>query len=139
MEKNRTLEDKLLIAGVVILAVGTMLGLLWHYYLYRFVELPACIWDKYMHIYCPGCGGTRSFLALMRGEVLLSLWYHPLVPYAAAMYLCFMLRGVAGKLSGGRIRGMRFHTWYLYLALGIVMVNLVVKNLLRLVWNIEMF
>lgn len=39
----------------------------------KYVPLPPCITYTVFHIYCPGCGMTRSVIALLKGEVLLSL------------------------------------------------------------------
>ena len=38
-----------------------------------------CPVHHFLHIYCPGCGSTRSFLSLVRGDVLMSLHYNPIV------------------------------------------------------------
>ena len=39
---------------------------------------------------CPGCGGTRAFYYLFRGEFLKSLAYHPVVIAGAAAYVHYM-------------------------------------------------
>ena len=43
------------------------------YFVINNVRLPQCFFNKYLHIYCPGCGMTRAAEALMRGDILLSL------------------------------------------------------------------
>ena len=30
--------------------------------------LPPCLFYKFTNLYCPGCGGTRAFFALSRGD-----------------------------------------------------------------------
>lgn len=98
-----------------------------------------CIWNEYLHVYCPGCGGTRSVIALLHGHFLTSLWYHPLVLYTAVMAGGFLFTNLLPYITGGRgPKPWRFHNWYLYVALGIVVVNCIVKNMLRYIWNIEM-
>lgn len=133
-----------------------------------------CIWDKMLGIYCPGCGGTRAVLALLQGKLLLSLWYHPFVLYAAVLYAGFMLSHTAAGFWNlyGRIRqkravvliralvhrrtagtdegkiqetdalpfqstqrqlcGMKFHPWYLYVGVALIVINFIFKNVLRL-------
>ncbi len=39
-------------------------------------ELP-CLIKKAFHVECPGCGLQRSFIALLRGDVLQSLHFYP--------------------------------------------------------------
>lgn len=41
-------------------------------------ESPCLVHDLF-HIYCFGCGGTRALFALLRGELLQSLYYNPAV------------------------------------------------------------
>lgn len=37
-----------------------------------------CYIRVHWKLYCPGCGGTRAFLALMQGDVIQSLKYNPI-------------------------------------------------------------
>jgi len=47
---------------------------------------PPCLFRSAFGLPCPGCGLTRSIVALWRGDLLLSLRYHPLgLPAMAAM------------------------------------------------------
>jgi hypothetical protein len=96
-----------------------------------------CFFHKYTGYYCPGCGGTRAVIALFHGNFLRAAWYHPLVPYGAVLYLWFMVSNTIEILSGERWKiGMHFRETYLYIALGILAVNWVIKNVLLAVWGI---
>ena len=44
-----------------------------------------CLFHLLTGLYCPGCGGTRAFRALLAGNLLLSIRYHPLVAYMAVV------------------------------------------------------
>lgn len=88
--------------------------------------------------YCPGCGGTRAVNALFHGDILASLWYHPLVLYTVVVFGGFMLTNTLKKLHVAHIAGWKFHNWYLWVALGIVAVNWIVKNVLLLVFQIKL-
>ena len=37
--------------------------------------------------YCPGCGGTRAVRSLLKGDLRMSIQYHPLVLYAVIVFL----------------------------------------------------
>ena len=97
-----------------------------------------CIFLTVFHLYCPGCGGTRAIRCLLQGHLLQSFWYHPLVLYGAVMYLIFMGSHTLEFLTKGRIHGLRFRAWYLWTALGILVVNLIVKNVLFLGFGISL-
>ena len=46
-------------------------------YIIKFVTAE-CYFRTHLGIYCPGCGGTRAFLALVHGHFLQSLKYNPI-------------------------------------------------------------
>ena len=48
-----------------------------------------CVMSRVLHLYCPGCGGTRAVKALLRGNIMVSALYHPFVIYCAAVALVF--------------------------------------------------
>lgn len=139
MKQHKSLEDQLFYIGLAFLALGSII--IWVYFqaISSEIKPPSCIWDRLFGIYCPGCGGTRAMSALFQGRLLLSLWYHPLVPYTAVIFGSFMGSQGFARLTGYRyIKGLRFHNWYLYVAIIIIIVNFIAKNLLRLLWHITM-
>lgn len=81
-------------------------------------------------IYCPGCGGTRAVWELLQGNILKSLYYHPFVPYCALLYGWFMISHTADRLSHRRFSiGLKFRNAYLYVGLGIILLNWSLRNL----------
>lgn len=125
------------------------------------IPLPPCVFRGLTGLYCPGCGGTRSFIALLHGQFLRSLIYHPVVPYGAVLYLIYACRNLLALLAiafrrpgssrrakhlnaaAGRwplkcARGMAFHNGYLYGAVAIILVNWAVKNFLLLAFHLPM-
>jgi len=139
MNQKKKLEDQLYYAGLIVFVLSILA--LWIYYRLLPLQLFAdgCVWQRVLGIYCPGCGGTRAVNALLHGNILLSLWYHPLVPYTAILFGAFMVSQTAARSTKYRyFKGMRFHNWFLYLALVILIINFVGKNLLRFVWNITL-
>ena len=80
--------------------------------------------------YCPGCGGTRAVRALLAGKWLRSFVLHPFVPYAALLSGWFMISQTIERVSGSRIRiALRFRDVYIWIALLLIVVNCLVKNL----------
>ena len=47
----------------------------------RFIQMTdvGCFVRRKFHIYCPGCGGTRAVIALLKFDFRQSLYYNPIV------------------------------------------------------------
>lgn len=78
--------------------------------------------------YCPGCGGTRAVRFLLQGDVWNSFYYHPVVLYMAVGITVFMISHSLKHLTKGKIRGIHFHANFLYIGLGIILINMLIKN-----------
>ena len=137
MKKDSTLEAYLYRMGLWALVIGIPVILLYFLVWNRYIHIP-CFMDAFFHIYCLGCGGTRAFAALLRGDLLASVWYHPLVPYSTVMYLGYMGSHSLERLHVPKVKGWKFHSWYLYTALVLLIANFVIKNIARCVWDIHM-
>lgn len=138
MKKCKSLEDELFLIGLIFLAAGFTAWALIHFWLGKFLPAVPCFFSNVLGIYCPGCGGTRAAAALVHGQFLKSVWYHPLVPYGAVLGGGFMLTQGLHRLGVKCIKCWEFHSWYLYAAIIILVGNFLVKNMLRLVWGITM-
>lgn len=136
-KKSISLEQGLYIAGIVILAAG--LPLLLFYLSLPEETFSACVLYDIFGIYCPGCGGSRAVRALLSGDIGTALYYHPFVPYAAVLFFVFMLSHTLHLCSGGRLKGLRFHSWFLYSALFIIILNFMIKNILKFCFGIVAF
>lgn len=138
--KTPTVEDSFYLIG------WCLIGLTMIYILFSAVTgfhithyMMPCILHSLTGYYCPGCGGTRAVLSLMHGDLLRSFLYHPFVPYAAVICGWFMLSQSIERISGHRIRiGMRYHDYHLWIALVLVVLSFVVKNILLLGWGIRL-
>ena len=89
-------------------------------------------------LYCGGCGGTRAVFALLKGNIRLSLYYHPLILYLAICYLFVLVRGAIAFFSGGRYGFMKFRLVYVYIGVGITLVQLIVKNYFLLRYGVHL-
>ena len=64
---------------------------------------------------------------------------HPFVPYTAVFGGWFMLSQTLQRISRGRLHiGMHFRPLYMWLALAIIVVNCIVKNMLILFCGIHL-
>lgn len=100
-------------------------------------HMPPCLFHKFTGLYCPGCGGTRAFFALISGHVLMSLYYHPLVVYTALCLTWGLFKIVLYKLSKGKLIVFMPRTdLLLQIAVVIITVNCLLRNILYLGWGI---
>lgn len=102
------------------------------------ITIPSCFIYTILGLYCPGCGGTRAVNALLQGQLLQSLWYHPLVLYTIVVFGIFMISHTLERLKIGSISGLKFREWHLYVALGIMVVNWIGKNILLHAFHITL-
>ncbi len=132
--KNSSLEDKLFLAGIWGVLLGAMI-LIW-YVRFFLPHMPfgGCMFHAVTGLYCPGCGGTRAVLALLHGDLVRSLRYHPVVPYGVGLYVLFMGSHLLERIHVPRVKGMRFHGWYLYVALLIIIVHVLYLNVIGVSW-----
>lgn len=54
------------------------------------------------HVYCPFCGGTRAALALLHGDILLSLRYNPTTILLCVLAAYYEVCVIAAILTGKR-------------------------------------
>lgn len=101
--------------------------------------VPPCMFHKITGLYCPGCGGTRAVFSFFRGEIVRSFKFHPLVPYTFILGGWFMLSQTVERLSKHRIKiGMSFRIIYIWIALVIITVNWIVKNMFILICGVHL-
>lgn len=95
-----------------------------------------CLFHTLTGAYCPGCGGTRALAALLRGNILLSFLYHPLVPYLAAAVPFFLFYYLYCRKKKKTL-SQRVWKNVLFFGLGLLAVNVLVKNYLLLAEEID--
>lgn len=139
-EERKRIESNFYILGMCLPGIGAGLYLLIRLLpsgVLSVFSVP-CLFHAVTGLYCPGCGGTRAVQVLFEGKFLLSFFYHPIVPYCAVLYLWFMISHTAERLSGKRLPvGMRYRNLYLYLALGIVVINIAVKDIALTAFHLD--
>lgn len=137
--KQKTLENELYYIGLSFLILtGIVVFLLTVFFPEVKIPQSACFFWKYLGIYCPGCGGTRALTAFLHAHFVESLWYHPLIMYGVTMYLIFMVSQTLARLHLFGIKGMKFRAGYLYGALALVVINFILKNILKFCFGIIM-
>lgn len=135
---QNNLETQLYKIGWVLLIVGGTSVLVYMNVILPNIDIPSCMIYTILGLYCPGCGGTRAVNALLHGHFLQSLWYHPLVIYTILMFGTFMISQTLERLKVGKIHGLKFREWHFYVALIILVVNCIAKNVLLHAFHITL-
>ena len=104
------------------------------------IPVPPCYFHQLTGLYCPGCGGTRAWIALLHGHFLHSLVYHPVVLYGTFVYLVYVLSNLRALLPHMHHTrsGMAFRNIYLYLAVILILGNWILKNILLCAFHLAM-
>lgn len=90
-----------------------------------------CVIRKNTGYYCPGCGGSRGVQALFKGDILECIYYYPAYLYILIFYVFFMGSNILQRITKGKIQGLKIKNIYIYILLIIVLVNWIVKNVLK--------
>ena len=126
--------------GLIIIGIGVVGTILCMTVLSDFVaKLPHCLFHTVTGYYCPGCGGKRAVRLLFSGHFLQSLYYHPFVIYSLLVGGWFMISQTIEKVSKKKYTiGMHFRGIYVWIGIGIIFLNCIIKNIALFRWGIKM-
>lgn len=105
--------------------------------LYGLFHMP-CLFQLLTGLYCPGCGGTRAAVYLMKGQVIQSFVYHPLVLYTALVVVAEVISAMVAKKTGRPERYLGHETLFIYIDAAVILVNWIVKNVLLIEFGIDL-
>lgn len=116
---------------LLVLPVVVILGVLAKWLLPMFMKTTMpCVMHTLTGLYCPGCGGTRAVLSLLHGHFLESFFYHPVVMYTVVVFAWYYVSNTIEYISKGKIPiAMKLKIRYLWIALGIILVQCILKNI----------
>ena len=113
----------------IVLAVGGVIFGGW-YFLLGQPPLAPCVFFSRWHIYCPACGGTRAVLALLKGDLLQSLYYNPSVLYSAFSLAAYLLSQTVWRLRGRRGWALHWSEKWLWVLAALLLGQCLLRNLL---------
>lgn len=135
--KELTIETAFYVVGIILAVIAIVIAAVFVLFpeVFERFRFP-CMFHEIAGFYCPGCGGTRAVRALLRGKIVDSFVYNPSVLYAAVMYIWFMGSQLLTRLTKGKIKGLKYRHIYLWIALVIIIVNCVIRNILLIKYDI---
>ena len=126
--------------------VWYMMRLIWQTdFLAEAVKDLPCLFRVFTGLYCPGCGGTRAVRALLSGQIIKSLYFHPFVLYMtvaagveSGIWLYRSFRPLPQGKSSQKEAFLRRYRWWAAGGLAVVLINWIIKNGVLLIWGIEL-
>ena len=94
------------------------------------LSLMPCILHDIVHIYCPGCGGTRAFQALLDFNFIHSFLANPLVIFILIIFLYFYFGILITILKNNGKKYFKFGNWIIYGFVIIFIFTGIVRNVL---------
>jgi hypothetical protein len=130
MKADKELDPYFYRIGWIFLTIGALYALIYFGFRINLLQkLPLCAFHVATGYYCPGCGGSRAVVLLLRGRLLRSLYYHPFVLYCVVIGGWFMVSQSIERLTRGRWQiGMHYRNIYLWIALALILLNCMIKN-----------
>lgn len=92
----------------------------------------ACRVSSALHLYCPGCGGSRAVYALLRGRILEALRYYAPLPIAAVLLAAADLRMLLFLKGRATLPSRRFGYACLFILVGTIVLQCILRNALLL-------
>lgn len=99
--------------------------------------ISSCWIYQNFHVYCPGCGGTRALQALVRGDILRSCYYHPIVLGTLLWAAVYLTSQTIKRLRKGRGWALAYHPGWVIAFFVVLGIQWLIKNILLLVFAIS--
>lgn len=97
-----------------------------------------CLFKVKYGLYCPGCGGTRSVIALLHGNLMRSLYLNPLpamlILDVISLFMCYIYERVTKKKYSTATFRLVFNIGILF----VVIAFTIVRNVLLVSYGIDM-
>lgn len=106
--------------------------------LIAFWNLPIfnCVSYKFLHLYCPLCGGTRAIFALLELDLISALKYNPFLFYLAFAAVAYDVKACIWVFKG-KDGAFDLPSWLIWLTVVLFVMFLVGRNLLMIAWGID--
>ena len=100
-------------------------------------DVVSCIFKKNMHLYCPGCGGSRALVYLLNFDLLRSFIYYPPLLVSIIFILDLDLRAFISFLKNDFSFLRSFRTKFLILIPIFIIANFIIRNVLLVAFGID--
>jgi hypothetical protein len=133
---DHRITDREFYPAIWITIVALVLGYgIWRYALDMPTISSCWVWGNWQ-VYCPGCGGTRSLLALIQGDILRSFYYHPALPVLVIVLSIYLISQTVWRLRKKQGWVLHYRSSWVPCMLAILILNCLIRNILWLGFGI---
>ena len=132
MDKKFKQDDYIYYSLLITIIILCIIGII----IQNYIKIPECIIYKNLHIYCPGCGCTRAFIAMMEGNFLESIYQNSTVLYTTIITLIYIVSQTISRITKIEKIAIKYTPLFLYSGIGMLIFNCILKNILKLMVNL---
>ncbi len=132
MDKKIKQDDYIYYSLLITIIILCIIGII----IQNYIKIPECIIYKNLHIYCPGCGCTRAFIAMMEGNFLESIYQNSTVLYTTIITLIYIVSQTISRITKIEKIAIKYTPLFLYSGIGMLIFNCILKNILKLMVNL---
>ncbi len=127
--KKKSILFKLFVIILPITTIVLIYGAvkLYKQYIYS-IEFP-CIFNLFTGFFCPGCGNTRSIIALVNRHIILSIRYNPFI-FLALVFLALLYIELFTSTFYVHKKIIPRSNKFLFVTLGIMIIYYFIRNLI---------
>ena len=100
-------------------------------------EAVECVFKHNMKMYCPGCGGSRSLLYLLRFDIIDSFIYYPALPLMLLFVIDIDIRAFISFIKDSTAALSGFNKMSLVSIPILILLNFILKNVLLIGFGID--
>ena len=129
-QKNKAISAttmKILTAAAIPLLVFSLILILHRFEFHIFTMMPPCKLYYFFGLMCPGCGGTRSTEALLRGDLFNSFRLNPIVIFGSLLGIAFYVELILG-IFNKKIKLVPRSMAFLWVMIGLFSVFYIVRH-----------
>ncbi len=110
MEKRLNQDDYIYYSLIITILILFVLGII----INENINIPECLIYKTTHIYCPGCGCTRAFIAMINGNFIESIYYNSTVLYTTIITICYLISQTISRITKNKKIAITYSPFFLY-------------------------
>lgn len=120
-----------------ILAAGLLFLVFYDFFNELASKYSVCFIHNVLHLYCPGCGGTRAFILLLTGHPIQSFLANPVFVYLVPTVLFYEVKAGYAAYKNEYSVYEKTNTYPLVFLPVLLLSTAVVRNVLMVVWGVD--
>ena len=136
-ETRKEYIKKLLFLNLSLLLFALVYSFAFHF-LANDGEVSLCLFKDTLHIYCPGCGGSRALIALLRFDFKESFILFPPLLIGALIVLELDVRFTLCAIKSSEKYVARYTYRRFYILVAALILNFALKNILLVFFRIDL-